>query len=112
MSCMAGGLRTRIKTLAPRLQGLPNRLSTTLTPSAARLTGRKLQARRFKVWTKDPHCACCRRLTVWPSGFHLDHITALINGGPDIESNCQVLCLACHEKKTADDMKEARGLRT
>lgn len=78
----------------------------------SRITGTKLQKRRFNVWTKDPHCAVCRRLVSYPSGFELDHITPLYLGGKDTEENCQILCVeytiegkrGCHYDKTIKDL--------
>lgn len=72
-----------------------------------RITGRALQKRRLSVWTKDPCCAVCRRLTAFPRGFELDHVVPLFKDGEDTEANCQVLCNGvngCHEKKTAADL--------
>lgn len=72
-----------------------------------RITGRALQRRRLSVWTADPTCARCGKLTAYPSGFELDHRVPLFKGGDDTEDNCQVLCNGvngCHEKKTADDL--------
>ena len=75
-----------------------------------RMRGRKLQERRLRVWAKDPRCAMCRTLTVFPAGFQLDHKVPLFKGGKDTDENCQVLCVAakgragCHDRKTAEDM--------
>jgi 5-methylcytosine-specific restriction protein A len=71
-----------------------------------RMRGRKLQARRLKVWAQDPRCAVCRKLTAYPDGFQLDHKVPLFKGGEDTDANCQVLCApnGCHDRKTAKDM--------
>ncbi len=75
-----------------------------------RIRGRALQARRLRVWAKNPHCANCGDLTDITAGsdrpFELDHVVALVNGGEDTDENCQVLCLrrGCHEAKTRGDL--------
>lgn len=69
-----------------------------------RLRGRKAQARRLKLWSKDPCCAKCGKLTDYPSGFQADHIVPLFKGGEDDEKNMQVLCMVCHDTKTNDDL--------
>ena len=73
-----------------------------------RITGRRLQARRLRIWARNPHCATCGELTDLAQGtarpFELDHIVALVNGGQDTEDNLQVLCVECHEGKTRRDM--------
>jgi 5-methylcytosine-specific restriction endonuclease McrA len=97
----------RLKTLQPRLKAI----NTSLRPMAPsmsekRMAGRKLQERRLRVWSRDPHCARCGRLTSFPSGFDLDHRVPLHQGGEDTEANCQVLCNGpdgCHRTKTDED---------
>lgn len=69
-----------------------------------RLRGRGLQARRLRVWRKDPHCQMCGRLASYPDGFQLDHKVPLYKGGDDEDENCQVLCVPCHDKKTMTDL--------
>ncbi|MNE97312.1 HNH endonuclease [compost metagenome] len=86
-----------------RIQPLP-------TVADRRITGRKLQDRRMKVWSRNPHCAHCGRLCDFPAGFELDHKVPLYQGGSDTEDNCQVLCSGldgCHAKKTASDLHGA-----
>ncbi len=69
-----------------------------------RLRGRRLQATRLRIWAKDPHCAMCRKLVAYPSGFELDHKQALFKEGSNDDDNMQVLCHPCHAEKTAKDM--------
>jgi 5-methylcytosine-specific restriction protein A len=70
----------------------------------SRIRGRALQARRARLWSANPCCAHCQRLTEFPSGFELDHIVSLYKDGDDTDENCQVLCHECHELKTQSDM--------
>ncbi|OZI56751.1 HNH endonuclease [Bordetella genomosp. 4] len=69
-----------------------------------RLRGRRLQQARLRIWAHDPRCARCRNLTEYPSGFELDHIAPVHKGGGNEDENLQVLCHACHEVKTAEDL--------
>lgn len=69
-----------------------------------RIRGRRLQATRLRIWSCDPRCAMCRKLTEYPSGFELDHRLALHKGGDNSDENLQVLCPECHEVKTAQDL--------
>nr|MBF0682533.1 HNH endonuclease [Pseudomonas sp.] len=69
-----------------------------------RITGRRLQATRLRIWSRDPHCAMCRKLVEYPAGFELDHRVPLFKGGEDSDENMQVLCAPCHGKKTEKDL--------
>lgn len=70
-----------------------------------RIRGRALQRIRDEHRRKFPLCAMCLKkdppeYRVWTQ---LDHIIPLDDGGPEIESNRQGLCVECHEIKTAQD---------
>ena len=70
-------------------------------------SGRKLSKWRLKAWEEvKGRCAACGTLTEFNAshrGFHLDHIIPLFEGGKDVSENRQVLCIHCHEKKTAKE---------
>lgn len=97
----------RLRAIKPRVQSLGARLQPASTASEQRMTGRRLQERRLRVWSKDPHCVDCGNLTRYPDGFELDHEVALVNGGADTEENSRVRCLPCHAAKTRRDMQQA-----
>lgn len=65
--------------------------------------------RRLKLWTQDPCCQHCRRLTDYPWGFELDHTVPLHQGGQDTEENSQVLCIECHKEKSKAEAKRFLG---
>ncbi len=108
----------RLKTLQPRVKVAAQRQLSSIAGSERRITGRKLQERRFAIWQRDPRCAKCARLVTFPDGFELDHIVPLHKGGEDTEGNCQVLCIVlqmiggklvktgCHASKTVDDLRQ------
>lgn len=82
------------------------RLPMGTTPSPQRykrITGRKLQATRLRIWSSDPTCQKCKRLTQYPDGFELDHVTPLHKGGDNTDENLQVLCPTCHEAKSCEE---------
>ncbi len=96
----------KLKTVPLRIGQAPARLvAPAQTLSDKRMAGRKLQARRLAVWTRDPHCATCGMLVEYPHGFALDHKQALHLGGPDTEENTQVLCIDCHDIKTREEAR-------
>lgn len=69
----------------------------------SRMRGTALQRRRLAMWTEDPCCKVCQRLTAWPNGFERDHVMPLELGGLDDASNEQLLCIACHAEKSNTD---------
>jgi 5-methylcytosine-specific restriction protein A len=98
-----------MRTLKPKIKLLDTR-SKTITSD--RMTGRKLQSRRLRLWSKDPRCASCGRVTQYPNGFELDHKTPLFLGGQDTDENCQIMCIwydgagnkhGCHVEKSSEE---------
>lgn len=49
-------------------------------------------------------CAICGVKITPAIGSETDHITALINGGENRESNLQIVCKPCHKLKTKQDV--------
>ncbi len=74
-----------------------------------RITGRKLQAMRAALFTRDPLCAECKRFGRVTLATLRDHITPLAEGGQDSDDNVQGLCHACHEGKTLAEALRGRN---
>lgn len=68
-----------------------------------RIRGRALQEKRKDWWLRDPHCEVCKRFTLFPDGFQLDHKIRLADGGDESDENTQLLCIDCHADKTASE---------
>ncbi len=97
----------RLRTLGNRVAMAPTRQPSTQRVADRRITGRALQERRLRIWSRDPHCANCGRLVAMHQ-FELDHKVALVNGGADEDGNCQVRCAGpagCHAHKTTTDLR-------
>ncbi len=97
----------RLKTVPPRIKPAGRRLAVVPTPGERRITGRRLQERRLRIWAADPACRDCNVLTRYPDGFELDHELALVNGGEDTDENSCVRCPECHAAKTKADLAQA-----
>jgi 5-methylcytosine-specific restriction endonuclease McrA len=54
----------------------------------------------------DGKCQNCKRFIAGKLTAEYDHVTALINGGENRESNLQLLCCECHRQKTSADVAE------
>ena len=57
------------------------------------------KSERQNFYAKSKNCSQCQK-EVKISGFHLDHIKALANGGSNEDDNIQMLCIPCHIDKT------------
>jgi hypothetical protein len=71
----------------------------------ARIRGRKGQAMRARVMTRDNGlCQPCKRSGRLTLALQADHIIALVNDGIDNEANMEAICVQCHRAKTALDL--------
>jgi 5-methylcytosine-specific restriction protein A len=69
-----------------------------------RITGRRLQEKRRRLFQQQPLCVRCEAKGRVRLATQRDHVIALAHNGPDIESNTQGLCAECHAEKTATDL--------
>ena len=73
-----------------------------------RTTGRRLQQWRYQLARQQPFCARCHVEVATVR----DHVVPLWAGGLDEPSNCQALCVDCHNRKTAAESRcRYRGSR-
>lgn len=62
---------------------------------------------RLRVWEREGGCCHrCRRKIAAGEGWTLEHVTALINGGANAESNLALTCDWCLPGKNAEDVAE------
>ena len=73
-----------------------------------RITGRRLQTLRDRLFSSNPLCVACERLGRVTLATQRDHIRSLAEGGADDESNVQGLCHDCHEGKSLAEAMRGR----
>lgn len=98
----------RTKALPPRAKPMKQERARTIITSDRRITGQALQRLRLEMWSQDPWCKGCGRITAYPYGFNIDHIVPLEQGGEDAEHNRQLLCIECHDLKTKHEAKQRK----
>lgn len=65
---------------------------------------------RLRVFDREGgKCHICRQPIVGKK-WALDHVTAIINGGENRESNLKPVHIACHAQKTAADVAEKAAI--
>lgn len=107
-------MRTRLQSLKPRLQAI----GTARVPTLQAQPGR-IERKRGSAGVKDRNqikerdcglCQACKRKGRTTVGSVVDHITPLWKGGSDEPENKELLCVPCHDVKTAGEAAErARG---
>ena len=100
---------SRLTTLKSRLQTSTARLPTlTERPNVVerkRGYAGVLDRRRIRARDGDL-CQECKRQGRTITGYPVDHIIPLADGGTDDDSNKETLCVPCHDAKSA---REARA---
>lgn len=74
-----------------------------------RITGRRLQAMRASLFSRNPLCVECQKVGRVAPATQRDHIVPLAEGGADDETNEQGLCDECHETKSLAEALRARN---
>ena|SRR5205085_2296651 len=73
-----------------------------------RITGRRLQAMRARLFQRQPLCEMCEAAGRVTLATQRDHRLALTEGGTDTEDNEQAICDACHEGKSLQERLRAQ----
>jgi len=84
---------------------------STTPAQVKRITGRKLQARRRALFSREPMCRVCASKGLLALAVIRDHIIPLAEGGEDTDENTQPLCQACSDGKTAEEARRGRAGR-
>lgn len=74
-----------------------------------RETGRRLQAKRAALFSREPLCRSCEAAGRTRLASIRDHVIPLAEGGEDVDSNTQPLCEPCHDAKTQAEAARGRG---
>jgi 5-methylcytosine-specific restriction enzyme A len=77
--------------------------------AVTRTTGRRLQAQRAALFSREPLCRPCRKEGRVTEATIRDHIVSLEEGGADDDDNTQPICRICHGAKTARESARGRG---
>lgn len=79
------------------------------TTATKRVTGRRLQAMRERLFMASPLCVECERLGRVTLATQRDHVIPLAEGGSDDDDNVQGLCHACHDAKSKKESTRGRS---
>ncbi|MEW6479768.1 MAG: HNH endonuclease signature motif containing protein [Pseudomonadota bacterium] len=74
-----------------------------------RMTGRKLQAARAELFSRQPLCVHCLPKGIVKPATQRDHIVPLAEGGEDVPDNTQGLCDECHNAKSLVERLRAQA---
>lgn len=73
-----------------------------------RRRGRVGQRERQRVLDEEPFCRLCLKRDLEVASEEVDHIVPLSEGGKDVRSNKQGLCVPCHRAKSLAERLAAR----
>lgn len=104
------GCRTLVSDGSGRCALHPRKAWTKFTPTP-RITGRRLQAMRDALFTREPLCVLCKANGRVSLATQRDHRIPLAEGGADDETNEQAVCEPCHSVKSAAEAQQGRARR-
>jgi len=70
-----------------------------------RSRGRPWRRLRESVLSAEPLCRSCAAQGLTFPAAEVDHIVPLHTGGTDAPDNLQPLCVQCHQRKTAAELR-------
>ena len=76
------------------------------TSKPKRMTGRRLQRERERLFAANPLCVECAKQGRTTVATIRDHIRPLAFGGEDVAGNCQGLCAEHHDAKSKAEAAE------
>ena len=79
------------------------------TTTPARVRGRQLQARRRRLFQRQPLCVVCLQQGNETLASIRDHVIPLAEGGRDDETNEQALCQQHSDEKTQREAARGRA---
>lgn len=94
--------RPKIASIKPRIAALDTRVGS--SPATERIRGREHDRIRERILVRDG--VACVKCGKGVGRLEVDHIIPLFKGGPEADSNRQLLCESCHRAKTEQEEKE------
>jgi 5-methylcytosine-specific restriction protein A len=105
--CSMRGCRVLVSDGGGRCAAHPKEIWVKCTPTK-RITGRRLQALRERLFKEHPLCVVCLTSKRAVPATQRDHVIPLAEGGLDDETNEQALCDDCHEAKSKAEAQRGR----
>lgn len=96
--------RLKIASIKPRIATLDTRVGS--SSATERIRGREHDRIRQRILVRDG--AACVQCGKGVGRLEVDHVVPLFNGGPEADSNRQLLCESCHRAKTEQEERERR----
>jgi len=107
--CSHPGCGVLVRDGGSRCPKHPKEVWAKSSTATKRVTGRRLQTMRARLFQESPLCVECERHGWITLATQRDHIKPLAEGGLDDDSNVQALCEPCHEVKSKTESKRGHS---